>query len=264
MLRAGRRAALAGLALLLLLVYFVDVYFVDTPQPRRAPSIPPPRHAPSPPPSPMPGAAPPMPDDELTPVPPPVPTFADVCSLPEFAPSVPRLNLTIIVFAWRRFASLQRLLRSLKAARFCGHAIPLRVLIDGGAVPEVISEVQAYEWPHGPKEILSFEDLALGIRGMWINSSRPDISDSEHVLPLEDDIEVSPLFYWWLMRASRAYGSWSDGRAVHASKLVGVSLYTPRLNEIAYPQVQWRPDRATGSPTFLLQVPCSWEALCLG
>ena len=91
-----------------------------------------------------------------------------------------------------------------------------------------------------------------------------DIGDDEHVLPLEDDIQVSPFFYWWLLRAQRSYGDFDDGHLMRTRGLVGVSLYTPRLNEIAYPQQKWLPDRATASTVFVLQVPCSWGALFLG
>ena len=86
---------------------------------------------------------------------------------------------------------------------------------------------------------------------MWMNMSHEDIGDDEHVLPLEDDVEVSPLFYWWLLRATRAYGSLRDSKVLTARGLVGISLYTPRLNEITYPQVKWLPDRQTASNAFL-------------
>ena len=194
---------------------------------------------------------------------PPAPNYADTCDMPEFAPGAPRVNVTVIVFAWRRMPSLERLVLSLQRARYCGHPMPLRVLVDGQPLPEVVNFVRSFEWTHGPKEVVEF-DHAAGIRGMWINSSRADLGDDEHVLPLEDDIEVSPLWYWWALRAARAYGPFGDGRAVRARRLVGVSLYTPRLNEILYPQVRWLPDKATASNAFLLQVPCSWGALYLG
>ena len=66
------------------------------------------------------------------------------------------------------------------------------------------------------------------------------------------------------IRAAREYGPFSDASLLRQRGLAGVSLYTPRLNEIQYPQVRWLPDRATSSPVFLLQVPCSWGALFLG
>jgi hypothetical protein len=51
-----------------------------------------------------------------------------------------------------------------------------------------------------------------------------------------------------------ADGPFSDAATMRSNGLVGVSLYTPRLNEIVYPQQRWTPDRVTASPAFLLQV----------
>ena len=56
--------------------------------------------------------------------------------------------------------------------------------------------------------------------------------DRETLSRPERDIEVSPLFYWWLLRASSLYGPFSDAEYMRRERLVGVSLYTPRLNEI--------------------------------
>ena len=94
-----------------------------------------------------------------------------------------------------------------------------------------------------------------GIRGMWVDVMARELEAHEpataHLLPLEDDIEVSPLYYWWLRRAADAYGpfdspagvsaAWGRDRNPGAQQLVGVSLYTPRLDEIAYPSRHWRP-----------------------
>ena len=228
----------------------------------------------------------------------PVTPVQSVCELPEFAPGARRLNMTIFVFAWRRLTSLQRLLSSLQNAEYCGHKLPLTISVDGGASPEVVDYVRSLQWVHGEKRLLLYDQmgLSLGIRGMWLNASSPSAPDYQHVLPLEDDIEVSPLFYWWLLRASRLYDTSSAATAAAAAaaaaaaggvdegggvapsglyfadgrrlmwrdRLVGISLYTPRLNEIQYPQVKWTPDLATDSPTFLLQIPCSWGGLFFG
>ncbi|KAL3931749.1 MAG: hypothetical protein SGPRY_000993 [Prymnesium sp.] len=188
-----------------------------------------------------------------------------VCDLPEFQPGSLHLNVSVYVFAWRRMASLKRTIESLQRAEYCGRYLPLRIHIDGGARPEVIEYIRSVEWVQGEKTVVSYHDLglSLGIRGMWtraVQSLRPN----EHVLPLEDDIEVSPLYYWWLLRAAREYGDLNDPQLIKARRLVGISLYTPRLNEISYPQTKWLPSQATSSPVFLLQVPCSWGALFVG
>ena len=190
-------------------------------------------------------------------------TYQSICESVEFAPNSPKLKVTIAVFAWRRLASLSRLLDSLLEAEYCGRVVPLKLFLDYGASDEVRDRIRSFRWPHGPRMLHEY-DRSQGIRGLWINASSASIGDDEHIMPLEDDLELSPFFYWWLLRANRAYGSFDDGDLVQSRGIVGVSLYTPRLNEIQYPQVRWLPDRATNSPTFLLQVPCSWGALFLG
>ena len=187
-----------------------------------------------------------------------------VCDTVEFV-SKRLLNMTVIVFAWRRFASLKRLMMSLQNAEYCGHTVPLKIFLDTGAVDDVVRYASEVAWPHGAKEVYAYgSDEPRGIRGMWMNATRADIADDEHILPLEDDLEVSPYFYWWLLRAARQYGPLGDASHVRSHGIVGVSLYTPRLNEIVYPQRKWLPDRVTAMPAFMLQVPCSWGALFFG
>ena len=180
-------------------------------------------------------------------------TLRSICETPEFASDAKRMNMTIVVFAWKRVASLQRLLGSLKEAEYCGHVVPLKIFLEAGPLPEVVNVVEQFHWPYGPSLVHQYAS-SQGIRGLWINASAYDCEDHEHVMPLEDDLEVSPFFYWWLLRAQRQYGPFDDAPLLKARGLVGVSLYTPRLNEIRYPQVKWLPERVTASPTFLHQV----------
>ena len=45
-----------------------------------------------------------------------LPTIGSICETPEFAPHSPRINVTVVVFAWRRLASLRRVVDSLLEA----------------------------------------------------------------------------------------------------------------------------------------------------
>ena len=220
----------------------------------------------------------------------PLPTPAEqvraICSLPEFQART-NLNATVVVFAWRRLESLRRLTQSLERAVYCGTEVPLLVLADAGASAEVLAYVSGLQWSHGAKRLYVHKGSALGIRGMWIHMFRQ--AEGRNLLPFEDDIEVSPLYaypnpepnpnpnpnpepepnpnqvsplyYWWLARMVRQYGPLETAEQVRAKSLAGISLYTPRLNEIQYPQVKWVASKETRSPAFLLQVPCSWGAL---
>ena len=188
----------------------------------------------------------------------PLPTPSEqvrvICSLPEFQ-ARPNLNATVVVFAWRRLESLRRLTRSLERAEYCGTEVPLLVLADSGASAEVLAYVTALQWSHGAKRLYVHEGTALGIRGMWIHMFRQ--AEGRNLMPFEDDIEVSPLYYWWLARMVRQYGPLGTAEQVRAKNLAGISLYTPRLNEIQYPQVKWVASKETRSPAFLLQAACS-------
>jgi len=194
-----------------------------------------------------------------------VPEFiSTICEMSVFNSDVKRTKIVLFVFAWRRMASLMRLLRALEDAEYCGDKVPLRIIVDGGALESVKEAMHAFKWTHGSKDVFMYDraGVSLGIRGMWINAT--ELPGEQHILPLEDDIEVSPLYYWWVQHTAHAYGSIDDKTLMAKRRLVGISLYTPRLNEIRYPQVKWLPQKATDAVAFRLQVPCSWGALFIG
>ena len=168
-----------------------------------------------------------LPDREPLPTPPE--QVRVICSLPEFQ-ARPNLNATVVVFAWRRLESLRRLTRSLERAEYCGTEMPLLVLADVGASPEVLAYVTALQWSHGAKRLYVHEGTALGIRGMWIHMFRQ--AEGRNLIPFEDDIEVSPLYYWWLVRMVRQYGPLDTAEQVqHAprpSPLAPPSHFTSR------------------------------------
>lgn len=213
-------------------------------------------------------------------------TNQSICMSAEFAGGA--FDMGIFVFAWRRASSLQRLVDSLLAAEYCGARIPLTFLIDAGGSAAVEALARSVRWPHGEVRVVAEQARCQpvaglrgrggngqpkcegrGIRGMWIDVLGRELErlpPATHLLPLEDDTEVSPLFYWWLRRASRAYGPFDSplGGAHRSRAFAGVSLYSPRLNEIRYPSKGWRPRWRTAagkSPAFLMQLPCSWGAL---
>lgn len=85
------------------------------------------------------------------------------------------------------------------------------------------------------------------------------VDDDEYGLFLEDDIELSPLFYVWSKLSLLTY-RYGEKRNPH---LFGISLYTPRIQEMSFPRERINPFEATspeGTP-FLFQTPCSWGAI---
>lgn len=76
---------------------------------------------------------------------------------------------------------------------------------------------------------------------------------------LEDDIEVSMSFYGWLKYTLLTF---RHGRqSARDPRLLGVSLYTQRLEELARPPRRLTHYATLGGRPFAQQLPCSWGAL---
>lgn len=90
-------------------------------------------------------------------------------------------------------------------------------------------------------------------------------SDQQFAFFFEDDIEVSRDYFTYSLLCIRKYVYPDGKRATNqlAEHLVGVSLNTPRYNEIILPPQNWVPTDAIGHEAnqFLFQLPCSWGAL---
>lgn len=93
------------------------------------------------------------------------------------------------------------------------------------------------------------------------------VSDQEFAFFFEDDIEVSPRFFEYALVALHKYilprGERASPPSVWMERLVGISLNTPRYDEINMPARDWVPAMAIGETEsqFLFQLPCSWGAL---
>ena len=167
-------------------------------------------------------------------------TYQSICESVEFAPNSPKLKVTIAVFAWRRLASLSRLLDSLLEAEYCGRVVPLKLFLDYGASDEVRDRIRSFRWPHGPRMLHEY-DRSQGIRGLWINASSASMGTTS--TSCRSRTISSCLLLLLVAAARQPLRPFDDGDLVQSRGIVGVSLYTPRLNEIQYPQVRWLPDR---------------------
>jgi hypothetical protein len=102
----------------------------------------------------------------------------------------------VSVITQDRPASLARLLRSLAAAHYLGDDVELSVSIDSGADGDTLALAANFTWAHGRKRVRR-RVLRAGLISAVAESWYPD-DDDDYGLLLEDDIEVSPLFYSWL------------------------------------------------------------------
>ena len=136
------------------------------------------------------------------------------------------------VLAYNRPESLKRLLASLSAADYMGHRIELHILVDGprgGSAedPDVVATEQVaarYTWRHGHKRITA-RPANFGLARQWYFAWQPD-NVTEAAFILEDDVEVSPLFYRWAIHALRRYGA--QGSAAHTTLLQAVRAHIAR------------------------------------
>jgi hypothetical protein len=147
------------------------------------------------------------------------------------APDPRRFSLLIKLLAYDRPAPLLRCLRSLAAADYEGDRVALHVLLDHrppnsslAASREILHAVDAFRWPHGEKRV-HYRAANAGLQAQWIEAWWPG-SDDEFAFVVEDDLEVSPLYYRFLKRVVMRY--YYD-RENYSPYVFGASLQRPRF-----------------------------------
>ncbi|GJE90987.1 hypothetical protein PsYK624_071340 [Phanerochaete sordida] len=173
--------------------------------------------------------------------------------------------LEISVITDDRPASLARLLASLSAAHFYGDTVGLRINVEQTAGPQTLQLVHDFEWPHGPV-FVHRRVIHGGLLPAVVESWYPQSQDS-YGLMLEDDVELSPLFYAWIKMGllHYRYGEPAD----RSPQMFGISLYQQKNLELR-PEGRHRFNARTtfaaaslpapDSP-YLSQIPCSWGAV---
>ncbi|KAI0091682.1 hypothetical protein BDY19DRAFT_885436 [Irpex rosettiformis] len=175
----------------------------------------------------------------------------------------PQLEVSVITND--RPESLMRLLTSLSNASFFGDEIHLRINVEQTADEETLRLVDAYQWPHGAK-FVHRRVVQGGLLPAVVESWYPSSNDS-YGLMLEDDVELSPLFYAWAKMSLLMY---RYGRPEDRSpQLFGISLYQQRNLELRpegrHPFNAQKLFSALHHPhphiPYLSQIPCSWGAV---
>ncbi|KAK7686241.1 hypothetical protein QCA50_010461 [Cerrena zonata] len=175
----------------------------------------------------------------------------------------PQLDITVITND--RPESLKRLLKSLSNARFFGDKSDMRINLEQTADKETLHMAADFRWHHG---LVSVHRRVIhgGLLPAVVESWYPR-SNHSYGLILEDDVELSPLFYAWVKMALLRY-RYGDAK-YHSRQMFGISLYqqknlelrpegrhrfSPRLTFAAssLPQV---------NTPYLSQIPCSWGAV---
>lgn len=112
-------------------------------------------------------------------------------------------EISISVITDDRPKSLARLLRSLENAHYFGDTVNIRINMEQTADIQTHELVERLHWVHG-QVYLHHRVVHAGLLTAIVESWYPQSNDSYGVL-LEDDVEVSPLFYAWMKMAILHY-----------------------------------------------------------
>ena len=157
-------------------------------------------------------------------------------------------NPTIVVVAYNRTASLQKLLNSLSQAEYSEDEVNLIISIDYSGDNKIYKAADAFQWQFGHKKIIR-HNTNLGLR-KHILSCGDLVLEHESVIILEDDLIVSPYFYKYAKTASNFYFNNLD--------IAGISLYQYQHNESTKLPFEVIMDEFDA---FFMQVPSSWGQL---
>ncbi|KAF9485503.1 hypothetical protein BDN70DRAFT_795753 [Pholiota conissans] len=176
---------------------------------------------------------------------------------------LPRIDISIITKD--RPHSLARLIKSLTNARYFGDELDLRINVEQDCDSDSLRIAQNTTWSFG-RVFVHHRVVHGGLLPAVVESWYPKDNHSYGLL-LEDDIEVSPLYYAWLKMTLLRY-RYGD-RNNTTPHLFGISLYQQKHLELPMEGRQPFNPRAlfsnAGFPSpitpYLSQVPCSWGAI---
>ncbi|KAL8263827.1 hypothetical protein R6Q59_021957 [Mikania micrantha] len=151
----------------------------------------------------------------------------------------PGFSLTIKLLTYDRLHSLARCLRSLAAAHYDDDKVNIHIFIDHFKVPDQMSEyldkklnesrqildfVDGFEWRFGEK-MVHYRTGNVGLQAQWLEAWWP-ASDDEFAFVVEDDIELSPLYYRFLKGLIVNY---YFNASNYSPWIYGASLQRPRF-----------------------------------
>ncbi|KAJ8450586.1 hypothetical protein Cgig2_020223 [Carnegiea gigantea] len=148
-----------------------------------------------------------------------------------------KFTFTVKVLGYDRLLSLSRCLRSLSAADYGGDTVNLHIFIDHFVPPppsdvapklenssKILDFVDGFRWDFGEK-LVHYRTVNVGLQAQWLEAWWPS-SDDEFVFVVEDDLEVSPLYYQFLKRLIENY---YYNQSNFSPSIYGASLQRPRF-----------------------------------
>lgn len=157
-------------------------------------------------------------------------------------------NIAIVVIAFNRPNSLDRLLGSINKGIYKSSDIPLVISVDfqdTESHAEVIKIAKEFKWDYGEKRVIEHQQN-LGLRKHVI-SCGDLVNDYDSVILLEDDLLVSSCFYQYSVDALNFYAK--------DESIAGISLYNHKRNFMNLLPFQVIPD---DFDVYFLQIASSW------
>jgi hypothetical protein len=190
------------------------------------------------------------------------------CEAPKEMPrAVPRPSqflLTIRVITMDRPQSLLRLLTSLQSAQYEGDTIHLELLVDrpfdadvSRPYLETLRIIKSTTWKHGSLTA-TVHNETQGLFNQWVRGYSAQ-SAGHVLLVLEDDLEVSPVFYTWAKTAIHYYYLTPSN---YDPAMYGISLERQHVvlglgKKFSYPP-KTHTMVAGGGPVYATQLDSSW------
>ncbi|KAI4386199.1 hypothetical protein MLD38_004153 [Melastoma candidum] len=148
-------------------------------------------------------------------------------------------NFTLIVkvLAYNRLPSLSRCLRSLSAADYLTDIVHLHIYLDHFRLPsdspshdldasnEMLEFVDKFRWRFGEK-VVHYRTTNVGLQAQWLEAWWPSDDRDEFAFIVEDDLEVSPLYYRFVREIIERY--YYDERN-RSPWIYGITLQRPRF-----------------------------------
>ncbi|KAG9152482.1 hypothetical protein Leryth_016407 [Lithospermum erythrorhizon] len=164
--------------------------------------------------------------------PPPLPTYFPL-------PSNSKFTLTIKLLTFNRLPALSRCLHSLSAARYDHDTVHLHIYLDHFNVSsigsskidqkrrvsmEILDFLDGFKWDHGQK-MVHYRTGNVGLQAQWLEAWWPT-SDDEFAFVVEDDLQLSPLYYRFLKGLIMNY---YYNESNFSPMVYGASLQRPRF-----------------------------------
>ncbi|CAE6454639.1 unnamed protein product [Rhizoctonia solani] len=176
-------------------------------------------------------------------------------------------TIELVVITHDRPWSLQRLLDSVKQAHYFGDTVNMVINLEQTADQETRRIAEGFTMGSIESRIsVRHRIVYAGLMTAVVESWYPHGNHSYGVI-LEDDVELSPLFYAWIKFCVLRYRYGTPSK--DASPLYGISLYQPKVTELH--MEGRRPFNARDlfakaniehpHTPYLSQVPCSWGAV---